>query len=123
VIATTLGDLEMPAGTQLVVLTRPPAVTARSFHDPDSFRPERWLGDAGASGVHDPAAHLPFGSGPRICPGRGLALLEMKVVLALIYKSFKVTREGPADRVREALAFTMSPSGLAVRLARRATSA
>ena len=62
---------------------------------------------------------MPFGSGPRICPGRSLALLEMKVVLALLYKSFTVTREGSADGVREAFAFTMSPRGLRVRVARR----
>ena len=93
-------------------------------HAPAAFRPERWLGDPGApGGAHDPAAHLPFGSGPRICPGRSLALLEMKVALALIYKSFTVTREGSADSVREAFAFTMSPSGLRIRLARRAARA
>src|SRR2546430_1716107 len=65
------GAVEMPAGTQLIVLPRPPAVSARSFHAPETFRPERWLGDSGTpGGAHDPAAHLPFGSGPRICPGR-----------------------------------------------------
>ena len=122
-VAATLGDVELPAGAQLMVLTRPPAVTASNFNAPETFRPERWLGDPGAAGgAHDPAAHLPFGSGPRICPGRGLALLEMKVALALIYKNFSVTREGPADGVREAFAFTMSPSGLAIRLARRAAN-
>jgi hypothetical protein len=45
------------------------------------------------------------------------------VALALIYKSFTVTREGSADTVREAFAFTMSPSGLRIRLARRAARA
>jgi cytochrome P450 len=119
-IPTTLGDLDLPVATPVVVLTRPPAVAAKSFHEPDTFRPERWLG--GAGGPHDSSAHLPFGSGPRICPGRSLALLEMKVVLALLYKSFTVTRVGPAEAVREVFAFTMSPAGLSVRLGRRNVS-
>jgi cytochrome P450/nitrite reductase/ring-hydroxylating ferredoxin subunit len=114
---TTVGDVDLPVATTVVVLMRTPAVTAKSFHEPEAFRPERWLG--GAGGAHDASSHLPFGSGPRICPGRSLAILEMKVVLALLYRSFTVTRVGPTASVREHFAFTMSPHGLAVRLASR----
>jgi cytochrome P450 len=63
---------------------------------------------------------MPFGSGPRICPGRSLALLEMKVVLALLYGSFDVERAGAATDVEERFSFTMMPEGLAVRLRPRA---
>src|SRR5205814_1425789 len=99
-------------------LTRPPAVDPRHFAAPETFRPERWL-EGPAAGAHDPAAHIPFGSGPRLCPGRSLALLEMKVVLAMLYKSFEVTRVGAAQEVGEVFAFTMGPRGLRVRLRRR----
>ena len=72
------------------------------------------------SGAHDPSAHMPFGSGPRLCPGRTLALLEMKVLLASLYKAFDVERVGEAGAVREVFAFSMHPAGLKVRLRRRA---
>ena len=62
---------------------------------------------------------MPFGSGPRICPGRSLALLEMKVLLAMLYHSFEVERIGSAAAVTEQFAFTMSPTGLKVRLIAR----
>lgn len=62
---------------------------------------------------------MPFGSGPRLCPGRTLALVEMKVVLATLYKNFEVERYGRTDAVRENFAFTMSPVGLQVRLRHR----
>ena len=118
IVDTVLGDVVLPAGTQVTTLMRPPVLEGSHFHDPRSFRPERWLDAGGAA--HEPSAHIPFGSGPRLCPGRTLALLEMKVVLATLFKSFRVEREGPSEAVRESFAFTMSPVELRVRVHQRA---
>jgi cytochrome P450 len=82
--------------------------------------PLGWLA-CGRAGEHEPAAHMPFGSGPRICPGRSLALLEMKLLLASLYGAFEVERDGDTKDVSEQFAFTMSPAGLKVRLRRRAS--
>lgn len=109
---TVLGDIEIPAGTGVTVLLRPAVKDAGNFVDPHSFRPERWIG--GAEGPHEPSVHMPFGSGPRLCPGRTLALLEMKLVLATLYKSFVFTRRGRSESVRERFTFTMNPVGLDV---------
>ena len=117
---TVLGDVHVPARSTVVVLMRPPVRDPGRFADPHAFRPERWLGSG--EGVHDASSHIPFGTGPRLCPGRTLALLEMKVVLATLYGSFDVVRDGPGDAVRERFAFTMSPVGLRVRLGRRSST-
>ena len=115
-----IGDIAVPQGQWVTLLTRPPATDSAHFGDPHAFRPERWL-DAGATGgAHDPSAHMPFGSGPRICPGRTLALTEMKMLLAMLYGAFDVERVGAGSDVREEFAFTMSPVGLRVRLHARA---
>jgi cytochrome P450 len=110
---TSIGDLAIGAGTAVALLTRRPAVEEQHFDRPRAFLPERWLAPSGA---HDPSAHMPFGSGPRLCPGRTLALLEMKLVLGALYRNFDVERHGAAGAVREAFSFTMSPVGLRVRL-------
>jgi len=112
-VDTVVGDLFLPAQCVVAVLMRPPARDPDNFADPDAFRPMRWLE---AEGAHEPSAHTPFGTGPRLCPGRTLALLEMKVVLATLYRNFEVERVGESSGVREKFAFTMSPEGLNVRV-------
>jgi cytochrome P450 len=115
-----IGDIAVPKGTVVVTLTRSPGLDGEHFARPDEFIPERWL--PGWEGVHDAQVNVPFGSGPRICPGRSLAILEMRVVLATLYTSFDVERVGERDDVRELLAFTMTPENLRVRLRKRAAS-
>ena len=120
---TVIGDVEIPAGMVVALMIRPPAMSATHFEKPADFRPARWLDDRPTSGPHEPSAHQPFGSGPRICPGRTLALLEMKMALATIYQNFEIERVGAAADVHEQLSFTMSPRGLKVKLRARARAA
>ena len=65
---------------------------------------------------------MPFGAGPRLCPGRYLAILEMKMVMAMLLGGFEIDSVATPDggEAREHLAFTMSPQGLRLRL--RATA-
>ena len=116
-VDTVIGDVQVPRGTTVVILPRPAAVAEDHFADARAFRPERWL--TGLEGVHDLSAHIPFGSGPRICPGRSLALTEMNTLLCMLYKNFYVDRIGMSGDVKEYFGFTMSPLGLNVRLKAR----
>ncbi|MET0593052.1 MAG: cytochrome P450 [Polyangiaceae bacterium] len=118
---TVVGDVEIPTGNIIVLPIRSPATHPDNFDSPQVFRPERWI-EGRATGNHEPGAHQPFGSGPRICPGRTLALLEMKLVLATIYQSFDFERVGRAGDVREALSFTLIPVGLNVKVKPRAAA-
>jgi cytochrome P450 len=64
---------------------------------------------------------MPFGAGPRICPGRYLALVEMKLALATLLGGFEIEWVGTAHGgpAAERLSFTMAPVGLAMRLRER----
>jgi len=117
--ATVIGDLSLERGQRVGLLMRPPARSAEHFSDPEAFRPERWTHPSPAA-AHDASAHMPFGSGPRLCPGRTLALLEMRVALATLCRSFSLERVGERAAVEERFAFTMSPRGLRMRLRHRA---
>src|SRR5208283_3151579 len=116
-VDTSLGDYVIPKQTAVLVLLRPAAVDPDNFFDPLAFRPERWLEDS--MRPHNVSAYMPFGSGPRMCPGRSLALLQMKTLLSMLYKNFDVDRVGDSADVSELYGFTMSPTGLRARLRSR----
>jgi cytochrome P450 len=68
---------------------------------------------------------MPFGSGPRTCPGRYLALLEMKLVMAMLLATFDIESVDTPDGApaEERMAFTMQPVGLSMRLRLRPRAA
>ena len=65
---------------------------------------------------------MPFGAGPRMCPGRYLALLEMKMAMAVLLGRFDIAAvDAPnGHEPEERLSFTMMPVGLSMRLRSRA---
>ncbi len=121
-----LEDVELmgyriPKGTVIMLLTRHIAVNDAQFGDGSRFDPERWLTlDAERQCPHDTTAFIPFGTGPRFCPGRNLALLQIRTVLAMLCRNFNVRLVDPNRPVGEKLAFTMMPTNLIVQLKRRA---
>ncbi len=121
--ALNIGGLSFRKGESAVVLTRAMAMSEADYPAATLFKPERWLKGDGQRGVANPRSFMPFGSGPRLCPGRSLALLEMKAVLTMVVQHFEVTAGAPLDGVTERLEFTMYPLGLRVNLAARASIA
>jgi cytochrome P450 len=89
--ADTLGDVDVPAGT-LVIMS--PWLTQRDprwWPEPSAFRPERFAPDAPKPA---PMTYFPFAAGPRTCIGMGFARMEMTVAVAAILRAVRVT---PAD--------------------------
>jgi cytochrome P450 len=117
---TVVAGVEMPEGSLMIFLMRGGALSERHFPDPHRFDPTRWLA-GGADPSSAKRVAMPFGAGPRICPGRYLALLEMKMAIAMLLGSFDVLSVDTPDGApaRERLALTMSPVGLRMRLAAR----
>ncbi len=120
-----VGDVQVPAGTVVISLLRRDSVSDDHLPRAAAFEPERWLTSEGGPGQVASSAKrisMPFGAGPRICPGRYLALLEMKMALAVLLGGFDIAGVDTPDgnEARERLAFAMSPVGLTMRLTERA---
>lgn len=119
---TVVGDVAVPRHTFIWGVLRHDSVSERLFPRPQSFEPQRWLPEA------DPPMNtaakrsaMPFGSGPRMCPGRYLALLEMKIAMVMLLSGFDIASVSTPDGLpaRERMAFTMNPVGLRMRLRER----
>jgi cytochrome P450 len=121
---TTLGDVHVPEGLVVIAAMRRDATSERHVPRAAAFEPERWLNDGGPAQQASTVKRIsmPFGAGPRICPGRYLALLEMKVAMATLLGHFEITAVDTPDgkEPRELLQLAMAPVGLSMRLAPRA---
>ena len=122
---TVIGDVRVPTNTVVWCVMRHDSVDERHFANPLAFEPQRWLGEGGPAQAANSAKRvsMPFGAGPRLCPGRNLALLEMKMAMAMLLGRFEIESVDAPDGTdaREHLAFTMAPVGLRMRLRERAT--
>jgi cytochrome P450 len=115
-----LGDVAVPKGTSIILLLRFIGLKKDHYHEPALFLPERWLDSASeAPGKRDPRATLAFGSGPRVCPGKSLAMLEFSMFGAMVARNFEVSLADPSAPVDELFDFTMRPRGLFIRLSPR----
>ena len=119
---TQVADIRVPAGTLVWSSLRSDAVREDYFRDAVRFEPERWLdGHAGPSATSVNRVSMPFGAGPRVCPGRQLAMLEIKMALAMLLGSFEIESVTPATGVEpdELMSFTMTPAAMTMRLRER----
>ncbi|HEY1231405.1 MAG TPA: cytochrome P450 [Ramlibacter sp.] len=119
-------DVAVPRGSIEVCLMRPPGLQAGTFPQPQAFDPRRWVGEQGAAPAMASAkrATMPFGAGPRMCPGRYLALAEIKLAAAMLLANFDIEHVAPegGGEPRESVAIVMAPVGLRMRLRRRSTA-
>lgn len=117
---TVVGDIEIPAGTVIIGLLRHDSVSEQHIAHASVFDPDRWLAGAGTTEKAKSAKRIamPFGAGPRICPGRYLALLEMKMAMAILLGRFDIESVNTPDGgpTKEKLSFTLTPVGLSMRL-------
>ncbi len=121
---TVVGDVRVPEGTLIWNVLRHDSVSDQHFEDAAAFTPERWLSEGHApqhSASHAKRVSMPFGAGPRVCPGRYLALLEMKMAMAMLLSRFDIVSVDTPDgrEAQEHMAFTMEPVGLTMKLRER----
>jgi cytochrome P450 len=100
-----LGGLDIPQGT--IIQTGIAVVHLdRDIwgQDAGEFRPDRFMN--GAAAACKPAhMYMPFGHGPRSCPGQHLAVVELKVLLVRLLSKYSFS---PSPGYRHAPLFRLT---------------
>ncbi|MDO5677918.1 MAG: cytochrome P450 [Propionibacteriaceae bacterium] len=92
---TAVGGCPVARGQRLLIEWRPVNRDPERFADPDAYEPE-----ANASG------NLVWGAGPHVCPGRPLAMLELRVLLEEILDAttdLSLPADQPGERAEKPL--------------------
>ncbi|MCB0163110.1 MAG: cytochrome P450 [Anaerolineae bacterium] len=112
----TVNRLLIPQGMPVFLLLRPKGMEDSEFAAAAEFKPERWLNYSRRDNPHHRKSFSPFGGGPRLCPGRSLALLEIKMAMSTICRHFDVVRTEPDRKIEERFVFTLIPEDLLIAL-------
>ncbi|XAR62654.1 hypothetical protein NMG60_11017500 [Bertholletia excelsa] len=100
----------IPKGWKIFWTVHSTHKNSQYFSDPERFDPSRFEGSGPA-----PFTYIPFGGGPRMCPGKEYARLEILVLMHNVVTRFKLEKAIP----NEEIVFQASPTpshGLLVRL-------
>lgn len=81
-----IAGYRIPAGAKVFLSQWVVHRDGRWYDDPLAFRPERWTDDMEASLPR--LAYFPFAAGPRRCVGDRFAMLEARLLLAMIYRDY-----------------------------------
>ena len=105
--STSIGDIEVPAGSTVMLLPGASNRDARKFDDPNEFRIDR----------HNVREHVAFGRGNHSCPGAPLARAEGRISLnRILDRMADITiaegQHGPPDARRYSYEPTWQMRGL-----------
>jgi len=103
--STELGGYQFPAGTEAILSVYHTHHMPELYEQPEVFNPYRWIGIE-----RDTFEFNPFLAGPHMCIGAPFAMLEMKLVLAMILQRHRLEFV-PGTRVDRLVGSTMSLKG------------
>lgn len=93
-----VGGYTIPVGANIGLILWGCTRDERFFPEPDKFDPDRWLPE------HVNARHIfastPFSAGPRNCVGQRYAQLQMKTILSMMVRRYKIKSVDSRDSVK-----------------------
>ncbi|KAL1878251.1 hypothetical protein Daus18300_002169 [Diaporthe australafricana] len=85
------GNMYPTEGTNMWILHSALQRNPKYWPDPMEFRPERWLVEPGDPLYPVKGSWRPFEQGSRNCLGQALAMLDIKITLALTVREFEIS--------------------------------
>ncbi len=112
-----LGNERVPPKTSVMIVPYSMHRDWRYWDNPEGFDPDRFLPEAKKDRPR--FAYLPFGGGPRVCIGNAFAMMEAKIIVALVLRRIRLELE-PGFVAELEPSITLRPkNGIHVRIDRR----
>ena len=89
-VDTSVAGLSVPKGTQVLFNLYSMHHDPTHWHEPEKFKPERWLNPDGSLKKEKATHYLPFSTGTRVCLGERLAKMQMFLIVTKLFLSFEV---------------------------------
>nr|AEK01115.1 cytochrome P450 CYP417A1 [Nilaparvata lugens] len=86
-----IGDITLPAGTSVQICFYAVHRDSRFWKYPEKFHPDHFLPEEVAKRPR--YCYLPFGYGPRNCPGYAFAMLSMKTMVGSVIRKYRITSD------------------------------
>lgn len=97
----SFGEYRYPKGTIIISFFYGAHRHKQQWEDADSFKPERFIDDAGR--VKKFKNYFPFGAGPRMCIGNNFAMAEMAFFLHAFFSRFSIKSTGQVPELKALL--------------------
>ena len=105
-----LSSYTIPKGATLFIYTYALHRNEEVFPQPEIYKPERFLSENMGSDLKiNPYSYIPFSAGPRNCIGQRFALTEEKIILANVFRNFRIKSLDPRDRVKPGMELIIRP--------------
>jgi cytochrome P450 len=106
-----VGGYQLPAGAEVWISIFETHRCPALFPEPAKFRPSRWESlDLG------PFEYVPFSAGPRMCIGAGFAMMEIRLILAMVLKRFRLEMAEGACLDRAGIVVLAPKNGLPMKI-------
>jgi len=112
--ADELGGQPIRAGALMIISPYAIHRQAAVWHDPEAFEPARFA--PGEENLRPRFTYIPFGGGPRLCIGNQFALIEARLILAMVAQHFRPELPPDAEVIPDALVTIRPHGGLRMRL-------
>ncbi|CAK9155495.1 unnamed protein product [Ilex paraguariensis] len=90
----TYAGFSIPKGWKTFWTVHTTHTNPQYFPEPEKFDPSRFDGSGPA-----PYTYVPFGGGPRMCPGKEYARLEVLVFMHNVVRNFKLEKAIPNEKI------------------------
>lgn len=107
--AVKIGQHNLSAGTNVIILPYATHRIAHVYPDPERFDPDRFT--AAKMEERSSYAFIPFSAGPRNCIGYKFAMIEMKTIVATILRQYELVPVPGKTEIRPVFRITVRASG------------